>query len=461
MEVSEYSPYVQQAIVYTVRVISSGNVSQIDAITPKLGGVRLESLGDAQTRTSTQNGKRQFITEWHFALTPLQPGRLSIPAARVSGTMVANPRNAGAALPGQPPVGRAFELSAAKPLVLGVQPANTAVQPWLPLRALKVDRELSVKRTDSVGEPIALTLSYTAVGISGDQLPSLAPVSKSADFKLYREKSTTDTRLSSDGKNLLGARIDTFTLVPQSAGVLRLPALRIPWWNLVTDSPESALVPSRGIRVAAGQSQGAQSGGADSSIWTMDFWAPILLVLAGLLGYWLWVLLRAAGLVPRSQGKVRALMAHGWQRTGGRAWTQRAALSPVHRYRHLRQRLIFALPVSFKIWYCLKQIAAEENPAEWCQMLQFLANKFLSLPLNAPVSDIVRAMNQLNGRDNHAVLEPLVRKLEAAVYGSQSIDFRAWKKAFRRQFRPRLLPRIGRGSSAAKPALPLLNPRAY
>ena len=77
VEVSESSPFEQQNIVYTVRVVSSDNLKTLNPILPRIEGAALQKVDGpaASLRTDKRSGNQKIVNTYHFKLTPLRSWR--------------------------------------------------------------------------------------------------------------------------------------------------------------------------------------------------------------------------------------------------------------------------------------------------------------------------------------------------------------------------------------------------
>ena len=134
----------------------------------------------------------------------------------------------------RPGGGESFEASSRRPLKMRVQPAGPSVKPWLPADQISLRARIQSSERAEAGKPLRLTIDLTAAGTTGTSLPSLEEQLQTSGFRVYREKTHTESKLSKDGRRLLGRRLESFTVVPQYSGELQLPALRLAWWNVRT-----------------------------------------------------------------------------------------------------------------------------------------------------------------------------------------------------------------------------------
>jgi hypothetical protein len=438
VRVSEAIPYVRQSVVLTLRVISGGNVLSLAPETPVLETALIESLdGPRQTPVDSTG----WITEYHYALTPLAPGDVEIPPVTVHGTFTnGSPRSAFAGR--QTPTAREFEVSSVGTQYLTARSAEPEIRPWLALRELRLRVRVLSDGPYEVGHPVVVELEAIGAGTTGEALPSLRGYLDNPLFKVYPEGVATLSRLAADGKSLSGRRTEKFTLLPQESGELRLRALPIDWWNVATGKEDRSVLGGYTLPV-----QGAvpASGEGGSSGFTLlphyrnehliaGYWLPAAVV--GLLAaFWLGVWVRGRRMPVRLGSWLSALATQVTDGING-VLQRLGRYSPVPPYRRLRHRLMLAMPAVFKLRYCLRRIDCEHEPTEWCQLFQILVYKYLDMPVNAPLSDIVEAMIKRNPGLNAGQLRALVQELDGTRYGGQSLDFVAWKKTFRRRLCP-------------------------
>lgn len=441
--------YEQQNIVYTVRVVSRGNLKTLKPVIPRIEGATLERIDGpvASTRYSRQSNNLEIVNEYHFSLTPLRSGEIVVPPIGFKGTHVASQGNSG----------KAFSITAGSPLTLQVLPADPAVSPWLPLNDLKLRVHMLDTAPAKAGVPVKLTLELLARGAPGSQLPSLERQLHSNDYRVYRDAVDTRSSISVGGLELRGSRRESYTIIPLQDGWIQLPAIEVAWWDVDTHTPmlASYAIPSA---VNRGSSSAATGGSGDNS--AMYFWAPLLIFVALVAVYWL----RAWA---RTRPYLQALgsRARGWLSGAGRRGMQQAVtfgkqLVPVASLNRLRMLVALAMPKSVKLWMCARCLENEDRPEAWCVQFRSRICRQLDISEHAPITSVVEKIIEVQPKAEPARLRALARSMDKAVYGSGALDFPAWKKDFRNQLRPRvtrrrrtLLPRMHR-------KLPELNPHS-
>jgi hypothetical protein len=460
MEVRDLQPYVQENVLLKLRVISDENLATATPELPNTNDVLLQKLDgpNASSRTGS-GGRREIVNEFIYSLTPLRAGDLELPAMTVSGETATNSY----AYPGQP--GNRYEATSREKILLQVRPAMTSVRPWLPLQNLKLSATLDGGEDVEEGKPVTLALELTATGATGSQLPSLESYVHSEDFRVYREQTLTEGKLSADGRRLEGKRTEYYTLVPRSGGKLHLPEIRLPWWNVKSGTREYAALPIHMLQVDGesgpyGLSTSAQARGGNGISW---FWLPLVGLVLLLLGYWAGVWYKGHAEKHPEREPLRARLSSGLREAGTRAGAGVASavakLNPAPALSRIGLAMSRALPASSRFLSCVRAANREQTPAAWAQRFQETTCKQLQFDSQTPLPGVTgRIINLRPGADPEQIRR-LMQQLDGALYGKQDIDFRRWKKQFARQVgRGRGALKASRGPRFQRPMLPKLNP---
>ena len=248
------APYVQQAVGYVVRLYFSVPLVNGELDQPPPDGATMQRVGEDLRYAREIDGKRYTVVERRFLLVPERSGTLAIPAAQFRG------QAAGGFFDGFFGRGQRTLQASGPNRVLGVRPipAN-APQPWLPLHALSLRWKLAPSRA-SAGAATTLVLEATADGATAAQLPELQlppihgaqvfpdPPDFDETFENGRPRTTVRRR---------------YAVVPSRAGVVRVAAPRLPWWDANAGVARTATAPTLELQVAAGANL-PQVGGAAS-----------------------------------------------------------------------------------------------------------------------------------------------------------------------------------------------------
>ncbi|MEO8809260.1 MAG: BatD family protein [Rhodanobacter sp.] len=236
--------YVGEQFSYVVKLFYADDLSGGAINLPTVGGIALEQLGKDLNYESQRGGRNYRVLERRYALVPQQAGQIRIPPANFQGTTVDayNPNSF---------FGTSSNVAASAPAVsIDVRPAPTdwGNSAWLPARALSLGLAgwPGPQQEVRVGQPLNLTMTLQATGLSDDALPplSLPPLEGAT---AYPDKPVTHNHV--DGQWTIGEREQAFAIVPERPGTLTLPATTLKWWNVLTDKMEVAQIPARSVTV--------------------------------------------------------------------------------------------------------------------------------------------------------------------------------------------------------------------
>jgi hypothetical protein len=268
------SPYVQARLRYRVRVLARVPLRGATLTEPTAEGARLRRLGKEHRFEVERGGLDYRVIERLYAVMAERTGRVTIHGPTLSGAV---PQRALASTPGSDLLTeqlierRVLVSRTAPPLTLDVRaPPPGAESPWLPAESVSIIEHWQPTSTElQVGEPIVRRLVIEAVGVGSAsmQLPRQPAVE---GLRSYPEP--VRSRVQQRGDDLVLTTALTQTLVPTVPGILRVPALRLPWWSLGADAPREALAPARDFVV--GHAGGSLPGAAEeASPWQQEFLA--------------------------------------------------------------------------------------------------------------------------------------------------------------------------------------------
>jgi len=450
VEVDEPVVYEQQNIIYTVHVVSDGNLASLDAELPRSEGAAMELLDGpvATTRADRNSHTQQIVNTYHYKVMLLRAGNVVIPPIRFTGTYAAGAQTGYRQ-------DNKFSIAADKPLTLQVRPADPAVRPWLPLHDLRLQTNLQQEGPAKAGHPITLTLELTARGALGTQLPSLSQQLESPQYRVYRDSTTTQNGISTNGRYLTGSRKETYTLIPLEDGLIRLPDINVAWWDVDMQTARLAGLPPTVASAGATSALGA-AGRGQPSPFSIYFWLPMAIAMALIAGFWLGAWNRTRPLLNRAGSWLTASS----QRVVQRGQQLGNRLSPLRHLRYLRIGFALLMPKSVRIWMCTRCLETEDDPHAWCTEFKQHVCEHLGMSSHASINTIAEKLITISPRVEPARLRELAHSLDGAVYGGRPLDFPAWKRELLQQLRPRLLLRSRARARRRTNLLPALNPHA-
>ena len=241
-ELSTHDPYVQQAVTYTVRLYYAIPLVEggVDVRPPDNGS--LKQIGEDSTSERTIGGQQYNVLERRYLLTPEKSGPMSLPAPRFQGRAR---RSGGIGFFAD--VVAVSQVGQAEQLTVRPQPAG-APRPWLVANSLALTRG-DVAREVRAGEPLILELTLAASGVRATQLPDLS-LPGIPDAQVFPEPQQVKDAIV-DGQPLATAT-RRFAVVAAQTGTLRLPEVRVNYWNATNDQAGTASLPALAIEVTPG-----------------------------------------------------------------------------------------------------------------------------------------------------------------------------------------------------------------
>ncbi len=228
--------YVLSQISLMVRIFYQANLTEaaINPPSPDQASVRLL---DEVPYQSDRNGERYRVLERRYAIFPERSGTLTIPAMQLSGRLIEKPSDR----LWQPTVrGRRVKVES-EPLTLeiGPRPSGFTGDFWLPARQITLSQQISDSEKLHVGEPVTRTVIVDAVGLEENMLEE--PVWPEVPAtRIYPDQPQGISR--DDGEWVLGHKEFRYAVVPEKAGELLLPEIRLDWWDSVANKQRTAVL---------------------------------------------------------------------------------------------------------------------------------------------------------------------------------------------------------------------------
>ena len=235
--------YVLSQISLTVRIFYQANLTEA-AINPPSPAQASVRLLDEVPYQSDRNGERYRVLERRYAIFPERSGTLTIPPMQLSGRLIERPTDR----LWQPTVrGRRVQVES-EPLTLEInaRPDTYTGDFWLPARRVTISQQISDSDQLRVGEPVTRTVIVDAVGLEENMLEE--PVwPEIPDARIYPDQPQGISR--DDGEWVLGHKEFRYAIVPEHAGELALPEIRLDWWDSVNHQQRTAMLPGHTIEV--------------------------------------------------------------------------------------------------------------------------------------------------------------------------------------------------------------------
>ena len=238
-KVSVKEPFVNQQVIYTVKLYNSQRLLEAEYKPPTVEDALLVPLGEGLRSQETVNGRSYAVEEQQYAIFPQKSGDLNIAPPSFNALVF-------------DAVPRRLKVKA-KPIQLVVKskPADYSGKDWLPASQVALTEIYEQKNTKmNQGDTLVRTITLQAAGVPAQLLP-IFDVANGPEFNAYTEKPVLKN--TSNQQELVG-RVDVkVTYLLNKAGHVTIPALSVPWFNTVTGKEERVSLPARTLDIEATQ----------------------------------------------------------------------------------------------------------------------------------------------------------------------------------------------------------------
>ncbi len=253
VQVSNKEVYVQEQLIYTVRLFQRVSLAQATLTEPQAGPAIIEKLADDSQYNTQVNGVNYTVVERKYAIFPQKSGLLEISPLTLTAQVLSSVRrNYGSIFNAQQTqTKRVFS----EGLSVKVLPALKGFKGkyWLAAEQVHLEQGWSNEPLSvQVGEPLTRTITLLAKGLTASQLPEFEWGDNHVDLKLYPDQAVLKNQHNDDG--VIAFREQKIALIPSKPGVYTLEAIEIPWFNTQTRQQEMARIAPTTVTVLAKQS---------------------------------------------------------------------------------------------------------------------------------------------------------------------------------------------------------------
>ena len=243
------SPYVQQQVVYTIKLLH-----RVELSNPRFS--QLSTNSDAVVKPLTNgrqfseeiNGRSYEGYEIKYVVFAQKSGKLRIAPLTLTTEVAVSRRSV------FDPFARTLNSKRieSEALELDVKPVPASFPPgatWLPAKRLSLHEEWEPDvKSAEVGAPLTRTLFLWTDGLLSGQLPTIKLTAPDG-IKLYPDQAQSNDQDTANGYTAVAQR--KFAIVASQAGEAHFEEVVLPWWNIETDQLEIARLPARALSVKA------------------------------------------------------------------------------------------------------------------------------------------------------------------------------------------------------------------
>lgn len=246
-EVNKQSVFVQEQLLFTIRLfytisgIRNPQFTELD-----MPDTVIQLIGSPNQYERLIDGVRYGVYEMRYVIFPQRSGPLEIPDILFRGEVTDGSSNF---------VFRNLNTQRVTAYIEGMTidvkerpPAAQGLDSWLPASNVTIEESWDQDLGNlQVGQTITRTLRLTAEGLDGAMLPPFSPA-QIEGTNLYPDPADIE-RTFVEGE-IVGTRIESTDLVPTRAGVVEIPELSVPWWDINTNELRYATVPATRLSIA-------------------------------------------------------------------------------------------------------------------------------------------------------------------------------------------------------------------
>jgi hypothetical protein len=241
-EVDYPESYVQAQVLYRIKVYRAVPTRQPALRDPEFGGaeVLIEVAGEERSYDALLNGRTYNVVERVYAIFPQESGEVTISPARFEARVLRDGRITGR---------KVFQSDAHTISVLSIPepPVDFPDAAWLPAKDLQLLDNWSRQPDDlKAGEPITRVITISALGQLETQIPAIDPPTVSG-VNVYPDRPELARKIEPGG--IRGVRKDQYAIIGVEAGVMTLPPLRLPWWDVEAGEWQVAELPERSVSI--------------------------------------------------------------------------------------------------------------------------------------------------------------------------------------------------------------------
>jgi hypothetical protein len=239
-EIDEKKPYVNQQIIYTVRLYVSKQLLNADYQGPQVDDALLIPLGEEKRYQKVQNNINYAVEEQSYAIFPQKSGPLKIKSPIITALVYdIDPQRIQAQ---------------DKPINLTVQsiPNQYKGKTWLPAKQIRLSEHYeNSSQSISQGSTLTRTVMVEGVAVPAQLLPTLEFKETDA-FNVYPEKGAERNQIKQG--QLVGSTEIKVTYLFNKAGKVTIPELRLRWFNTETGKEEIAILAPRSLDITPSSS---------------------------------------------------------------------------------------------------------------------------------------------------------------------------------------------------------------
>ena len=232
---SEPKPYVNQQVLYTVKLYSNQRLINPEYHAPIVEDALLIPLGDGRHYQTQIDNQLYSVEEQQYAIFPQKSGKLTVIAPTLDAEIYSGfPRHVTAKT---------------TPTVLSIRPTppDYKARNWLPAKNITLTETYDPpKQVIKQGDTITRTVTLSATAMPAQLLPILS-FKTNKEFNVYPE--SPELKNSVQSNELMGTSTLKVTYLLNQSGNITIPELKLPWFNTITGKTEISSLPAHTLTI--------------------------------------------------------------------------------------------------------------------------------------------------------------------------------------------------------------------
>ena len=254
VEVDTESPYVQQQVIYSLRLYH-----RVKLRNPRLSGPKtdkdaeIKHLDDKQF-IETIEGLSYDAIEARYVIFPFESGITTIQPITLTTQLVSSTRNLLDPFFSGSSQTRRTSSDSLSLKVKPIPPTYPSDAVWLPSQEVRLTDTWNTNLSSSniVGKPLSRTVMLEADGLMSSQAPEIK-FSVPDSVRIYPDKAVSREESFQNGFRAIYEQ--NYAVIGHETGVVNFPSVRIPWWNVITDKQEYAEIKKQSATFIASPTQ--------------------------------------------------------------------------------------------------------------------------------------------------------------------------------------------------------------
>lgn len=233
--VSEKNPYINQQVLYTVRLYSNQQLINAEYHPPNVSNALLIPLGDSRRYQTLLHNQTYSVAEQQYLIFPQKSGKIKIDPPSFNATVYRDfPRQMNL-------------LSKVTTLDVRPAPNDFTGKFWLPAQNISLSESYdSLNQPLTEGTTVTRTVTLKAEAMPAQLLPNL-DFETNNQFSVYPE--TPEIKNKVKITDLTGISTTKVTYLFDKAGQITIPELKIHWFNTSTGKAEVTALPPRSLTI--------------------------------------------------------------------------------------------------------------------------------------------------------------------------------------------------------------------